>query len=46
MKLQADLNSFFDEDKPRLLTPKEVLGLKSVSGVTIKELLNLLIINN
>ena len=28
---------FFDEDKPRLLTPEEVLGLKSVSGVTIKE---------
>mgnify|MGYP006897562633 CR=1 FL=1 len=29
---------FFDEDKPRLMTPKEVLGLKPVSGVQIKEM--------
>ena len=29
---------FFGEDKPRLMTPKEVLGLKSVSGVKIKEM--------
>ncbi len=29
---------FFDEDKPRLMTPKEVLGLKSVSGVKMKEM--------
>ncbi len=29
---------FFDEDKPRLMTPKEVLGLKPVSGGQIKEM--------
>ena len=29
---------FFGEDKPRLMTPKEVLGLKPVSGVKIKEM--------
>ena len=29
---------FFDEDKPRLMTPKEVLGLESVSGTKIKEM--------
>lgn len=29
---------FFAEDKPRLMTPKEVLGLKSVNGVKIKEM--------
>ncbi|MEA3417961.1 MAG: hypothetical protein U9Q90_01085 [Campylobacterota bacterium] len=28
---------FFDEDKPRLMTPKQVLGLESASGVKIKE---------
>lgn len=27
---------FFNEDKPRLMTPQEVLGLKTVSGVKIK----------
>lgn len=29
---------FFDEDKPRLMTPKQVLGLESVSGVKMKEM--------
>ncbi len=29
---------FFDEDKPRLMTPKEVLGLTPVSGGQIKEM--------
>lgn len=29
---------FFDEDKPRLMTPEEVLGLKSVSGTKMKEM--------
>lgn len=29
---------FFGEDKPRLMTPKQVLGLESVSGVKIKEM--------
>ncbi len=29
---------FFGEDKPRLMTPKEVLGLKPVSGGKIKEM--------
>lgn len=29
---------FFDEDKPRLMTPEEVLGLKSVSGTKVKEM--------
>jgi hypothetical protein len=29
---------FFDEDKPRLMNAKEVLGLKSVSGVKMKEM--------
>lgn len=28
---------FFDEDKPRLMTPEEVLGMNSVSGVKIKD---------
>ncbi len=28
---------FFGEDKPRLMTPKEVLGMNSVSGVKIKD---------
>lgn len=29
---------FFNEDKPRLMTPKEVLGLKPVDGGQIKEM--------
>ena len=29
---------FFGEDKPRLMTPKQVLGLESVSGVKVKEM--------
>ena len=29
---------FFDEDKPRLMTPKQVLGLESVNGVKMKEM--------
>jgi hypothetical protein len=29
---------FFDEDKPRLMNAKEVLGLKSVCGVKMKEM--------
>ncbi len=29
---------FFQEDKPRLMTPKEVLGLKSVPGAKMKEM--------
>ena len=29
---------FFQEDKPRLMTPEEVLGLKSVPGAKIKEM--------
>ena len=29
---------FFNEDKPRLMTPKQVLGLESVSGVKMKEM--------
>jgi len=28
---------FFGEDKPRLMTPKEVLGIEPVSGVRMKE---------
>ncbi len=29
---------FFQEDTPRLMTPEEVLGLKSVSGTKVKEM--------
>ncbi len=29
---------FFQEDKPRLMTPEEVLGLKSVPGAKMKEM--------
>jgi hypothetical protein len=29
---------FFDEDKPHLMTPRQVLGLESVSGVKVKEM--------
>jgi len=29
---------FFDEDKPRLMTPKEVLGLEAMNGVKMKEM--------
>ncbi len=29
---------FFDEDKPRLMTPKQVLGLEAVNGVKMKEM--------
>jgi hypothetical protein len=28
---------FFDEDKPRLMTPEEVLGMNTVSGVKVKD---------
>jgi len=37
-KVAGGFKLFFDEDKPRLMTPKEVLGLKSVSGVKMKEM--------
>jgi len=37
-KVAGGFKLFFGEDKPRLMTPKEVLGLKSVSGVKIKEM--------
>lgn len=29
---------FFDEDKPHLMTPKQVLGLEAVGGVKMKEM--------
>ncbi|RLA70306.1 MAG: hypothetical protein DRG09_03585 [Epsilonproteobacteria bacterium] len=37
-KVAGGFKLFFDEDKPRLMTAKEVLGLKSVSGVKMKEM--------
>ena len=37
-KVAGGFKLFFDEDKPRLMTPKQVLGLESVSGVKIKEM--------
>ena len=37
-KVAGGFKLFFNEDKPRLMTPKQVLGLESVSGVKIKEM--------
>ena len=36
-KVASGFKLFFKQDKPRLMTPKQVLGLESVSGVRIKE---------
>jgi hypothetical protein len=36
-KVAGGFKLFFDEDKPRLLTPKQVMGLEPVNGTMIKE---------
>jgi len=36
-KIAGGFKLFFQEDKPRLMTPKEVMGLKSTSGTEVKE---------
>ena len=36
-KVAGGFKLFFNEDKPALMTPKQVLGMESVGGVKIKE---------
>ncbi len=36
-KVASGFKLFFNQDKPYLMTPKQVLGLESVNGVRIKE---------
>ncbi len=36
-KIAGGFKLFFDEDKPRLMTPKQVMGIDPVSGSKIKE---------
>jgi len=36
-KVASGFKLFFNQDKPYLMTPKQVLGLKSVNGVRIKQ---------
>lgn len=36
-KIAGGFKLFFDEDKPRLMTPKQVMGLEPVSGTRVKE---------
>jgi len=36
-EVAGEFKLFFDEAKPRLLTPKEVFGIESVSSVKMKE---------
>jgi hypothetical protein len=38
MQVAGGFKLFFQEDKPRLMTPEEVLGLKSVPGAKMKEM--------
>ncbi len=37
-RVDGGFKLFFGEDKPRLMTPKQVLGMESVSGVRIKHM--------
>ena len=37
-KVAGGFKLFFDEDKPTLMTPEEVLGLKSVNGAKVKDM--------
>ena len=37
-KVAGGFKLFFKEDKPRLMTPKEVLGLESIGGTKIKHM--------
>ncbi len=37
-KVDGGFKLFFQEDKPRMMTPKQVLGMESVDGVRIKHM--------